>query len=183
MKYLICYTLPPHVARYHNDVVADVAMRFGTQLLNQRIPPHVTLKVPFDTRRIEEVEDVVKEFANQYTSAPMQVKGVGTFGQNIIYMDIHASDRARNIVEGFIPFLSHHLPWLPTHRYDHNKNLHATVVKRDAGEQFYAIWKYLTETYDPFFDIEFDNLTILFNERKRWFVHKRFELRSDTVRK
>lgn len=180
-KYLICYALPPAVAQYHNNAVADVSARFQTKPLNQRIPPHATIKIPFDTERIEEVEAATAAFAGEHVSAPMRIDGFGAFRRNVIYMNIDPSDAAHKLVHDYLAYLSEEVPWLPFYKYDREKKLHATIAKRDIEASFDEIWRYLHEMYDPHFDIALDNLTILKNENKRWYVHKRFNIVSDIL--
>lgn len=182
-KYLVCYNLPPAVADYHDTVVADVAARFQIRPLNQRIPSHATIKIPFDTERIDDIERVTAQFANDNKPAPMTIGGFGAFNQNVIYMDIQPSEAAQGLADRYIARLEKEISWLPIHPYDRDQKLHATIAKRlpaqagDIRNQFDEIWRYVTETYQQSFPVSFNNITILTNDQnKRWYEHKMFWL-------
>ena len=191
-KYLICYALPDHVARYHEDVFADVSRRFGIQPLNhpacataaagRRIPPHVTLKAPFDvaqgkpfdTQDIEEVEKAVKTVANKSDPAPMVVEGFERLKRTVLALHVKPSDAALAVQRRLINELRSVLPAKRFYRLDDAPHFHASIVRREDLETCDKVWRYLLKTYKPYFDIELNNLTILRNERKRWYVHRVF---------
>ncbi len=174
MKYFIAYLLSGEVKTAHEALTNEITDRFGVFRLNDHIPPHVTLKSPFETDHIDDVEKTLSSFADHYPRAEMRLWGFGAFGREVLYIPVLASQEARSTIHHFTKVLRT-IQWMQFEEFDIEKKLHATVAHRGIEEKFDEIWNFLsTQKFE--FSVELDNVSILKKERDRWAVHQTYPL-------
>jgi 2'-5' RNA ligase len=136
--------------------------------LHARIPPHLTLKLPFETDEagIKEVERALQEFAAKEQAVPFSLRGFGRFGFRTIYLDVGGSSEAVSLARNCIRGLNEAVPWLPRAPLEGNK-LHASVARFLNRRQFARIWRYVRDSR-PHFASHFDNVAILEKRGSGW---------------
>lgn len=174
MRYFIGYLLSGDAKRYHENLTEEIADKFGVPPLNRRIPPHITLKVPFETDRIEDVEEALKEYAQNHSIAPLTLSGFHHFNQKVIFIDVSPSKQMLNDVRELMSVLQS-ISWMQFDRHDVQKKLHATVAYPKNYFQFGKMWKFVGKR-EAVFDVSFDNVAILKKEDRKWLVHKEYPL-------
>lgn len=172
----MAHLLSGDAKKYHERITRELSGRFRIVPLHERVPPHLTLKIPFeaDTEQIHDVEKVLRSFARVRRSAPLILKGFGRFGFKTIYLDVCKSDQAVSLSRECINVLRENFPWLPNAPLEGNK-LHASVARFLSRRQFLRMWK-LLHGLSPSFNSSFDNITILKKEDSHWSVHTRIAL-------
>src|SRR5690348_9253220 len=105
MKYLIAYLLSGEAKAAHEALTAEIADQFGVFRLNGHIPPHVTLKVPFETDDIEDVEKTLSSFADHYPRTEVRLWGFGAFGVEVLYVAVLASPETQATIRHFMEAL------------------------------------------------------------------------------
>ena len=163
---MIAYLLrgkPAWRVRQLSDELADV---FGLEPISSRIPPHVTLKAPFETsseRNIEELKVVLADFIKGRAPAALAYEGFGQFDKRVVFIYIKPSPAAGALIADLAKTLRR-LPWVRFTRTDGEKHLHATIAYAERRSQFEEIKKYLADE-SVHLDGAIDNISILVQEK------------------
>lgn len=180
MKYVIVYLIKGKAAKFQQKLAYKIARKFdhyGT--VKNKIPAHLTLKLPFETndiKRIQEVENIIKNFSNKQKISTLILDGYGYFENPwVAYINAKESKQMRNIYNKFIDELKR-IDLFTFREYEiHGPKFHSTLAHSDlAEEKFKEIWKYLKTQPKPYFHIKFDNITILKLTDDIWQIHKEF---------
>jgi 2'-5' RNA ligase len=181
VKYFVAHLLSDDARRYHERLTRELAQRFKIVPLHERVPPHLTVKIPFEAseEEVADLERVLRAFARTHTSTPLELEGFGHFGFRTVYLDVKRSRESILLVRECIDTLKKNAPWMSFGPLEGNK-LHASVARFLSRRQFQRMWK-LLKTSRPHFHTTLDNLTILKKDGARWIVHANIPLPHDTV--
>lgn|GEM_PF-2407638 len=171
MKYFIAHLLSGDARQYHSGLTRELALKYRAIPLHDRIPPHITIKPPFETDEsgIKEVERVLRSFAVNERSIPLVIDGFGRFGFRTVYMDVYKGAEAVSLVRRLIHTLNTNIAWMPAYPLEGNK-LHASVARFLNRKQFRRIWREL-RVLRPRFESTLDTIVILKKEERVWKVH------------
>ncbi len=178
MKYSICYLLTGEAGKFHKQKVKELAKKFNeSYLLENPIPSHSTLKYPFRTNKIKEIEDVLKEFVKKQKKEKIKIRKINNFYNKVVCLQLDYSKKANKIFKSLVKRLKE-IKWMDWNEYDRTiKNkFHATLVYGNTPANFKKIWKEVSNL-KPKFDVEFDNITILKKPRKYWKIHKVYKIK------
>jgi hypothetical protein len=172
LKYLIAHLLSGDAKRFHLALARELSVRYHTRPLYERIPPHVTVKPPFETDEagIAEVERVLRALAVHERAPRLAFSGFGRFGFRTVYMDIVKSADAVSFARRAIKTLNENIAWMPRFPLEGNK-LHASVARFLTRRQSGRIWRHLKTMGKPAFESSLDNLAILKKDGKSWTLH------------
>jgi 2'-5' RNA ligase len=178
MRYLIACILKDSVLEFHEKLLDEVCSEFDVR--RQKLPAHFTLKSPFEAKDISDVEKAVEKITVAAKEVlTIVIEGFGHFGTAVIYMKVKPSDEAISIYDKLIMELRT-IPWLT---WSHNdgeagkeKSFHCTVVTKLKEYKFWPIWRYVNK-YNPYYSINFDNISILKweEEKNLWTIYKEFK--------
>ncbi|MES2134681.1 MAG: 2'-5' RNA ligase family protein [Patescibacteria group bacterium] len=176
MKYFIAHLLSGDAKQYHAGLTRRLALKYRVTPLHERIPPHVTIKPPFETDElgIKEVERVLRSFVRSEPALPLVIDGFGRFGFRTIYLDVYKSGEVVSLVRRLIHTLNTNISWMPAYPLEGNK-LHASVARFLDRRQFRRIWREL-RTLSPRFESTFDTIAILKKEGRSWEIHSQIPL-------
>lgn len=179
MKYFIAHLLSGDAKQYHAGLTRDLTSKYLVVPLHDRIPPHITIKPPFETDEsgIKEVERVLRSFAGNEHSIPLVIDGFGRFGFRTVYMDVYKSVEAVSLVRRLIHTLNTNISWMPAYPLEGNK-LHASVARFLNRKQFRRIWRGL-RLLRPRFESTLDTIVILKKEEGMWKVMASVPLRGE----
>jgi len=174
MFYLLAYLLPADAQEFHDKIVKDVASKFDVRhVLDQNITPHITLKYPFETEYIKELEKFLADFCSKYDPQEIELRGFNHFDDRVIFMDVQFSDSAKKIYKDLFEKL-HEFNWMQWDQWDSiNMKFHSTIASDDINEKFHEIYDYLKQKKCNF-DVHFDNISILKYENNHWKIYKKF---------
>lgn len=174
-RYVIVNLLNGEPLEFHEKTVDNVCHKFKVQ--PQKLPGHITLKAPFETDNIDEVEEVIAEFIKIHAKAPIKLEGFNHFRDNVIFMEIFPSQDAVVLHKSLYKSLKT-LDFLEWKTHEGEKiTFHSTIVSRRISPKFQEIWDYVN-SLDYSFDTYLDNITIMnWGENRRWNVYKQFELK------
>lgn len=178
MKYSIFYLFGGEAGRYRDKLVQDVAQKFGERdILDSRMPAHLTLKVPFETNMdILEVENSLREVTNKYESQDFEINGFDNFHNRVIFLNFTKPSLIIEIKKELIQKLEN-IKGISIHQHDREFNLHATVAHCRNEKYFSDIWNYVNKIEKPYFKMRFDNLTLMKKPGKYWEVCSVFKLK------
>ncbi len=173
MRYVIVCLISGDALKFHEKLVTDVCNKFN--VTRQKLPGHFTIKAPFETENIEEIESMLDNFSKVNNSFPMDIKDFGHFRDSVIFMNVNLSEKAKKVHNAFIDELKNikWLDWKPNERK--NKIFHCTIVTKLKHEKFIPIWSYTSELHCDF-KCNFDNITIMKWDKNKWVVYKKFNL-------
>lgn len=180
MKYFIAHLLSDDARRYHERLTRELSKRFSIVPLHERVPPHLTIKIPFEASedQIREVERVLRSFARTHAAPELTFDGFGHFGFRTVYLDVRQSRAPILLVRECLTVLKENAPWLSFGPLEGNK-LHASVARFLSRRQFKRIWKLISKAR-PRFKTSFDNIAILKKDGTRWVVHAKIALPEAT---
>lgn len=179
MKYFVAHLLSGDAKAYHASLTRELAAKHRIIPLHDRIPPHITVKPPFETDEagIKEVERVLRSFARGEHAVPLSIDGFGRFGFRTIYMDVYKSTEVVSLVRRAIQALNSNIPWMTTSPLEGNK-LHASVARFLDRRKFRRIWREL-RILRPSFESVFDTIAILKKEGSSWGIMSVIPLAAD----
>lgn len=178
VKYFVAHLLSGDAKAYHAGLTRVLSSKFHIIPLHERIPPHITIKPPFETDEagIKEVERVIRAFAHHERAIPLVFDGFGRFGFRTIYMDVYKSAEVVSLVRRAVHTLNAHIDWMVAGPLEGNK-LHASVARFLNRKQFRRIWRELRMLH-PHFESSFDSIAILKKEDRTWSIHSLIPLNS-----
>lgn len=175
-RYVLVCLIEGEAREFHNRIRKDVCYKFNKR--PQKLPAHITLKAPFETYKIDELVDVLRNFAAVRKKAPMKIKDFGKFRRDVVYMNVDVSLEAKKLHNDLMDELSK-ISWIkfkPNEGKD--KVFHCTIVSKRIQDVFKEIWDYVNE-YECEFNIYFDNLSLYKWENDTWNLYKKFKFEND----
>lgn len=180
MKYILHCLLRGEIEEYHHDLVNQIAKKFNLKITKEEnLKTHLTLKYPFETNNIEEIERICKEFCQAHKKTLVKLEGFGTFPSETVFINATLSKEAKETFEDLIKELRK-IKWMPWNEYDaENLHFHSTIAER-CGEQFPKVIDFI-KGKERSFNCKFDNITILklisgTEDFGKWKVHKIFSM-------
>ncbi len=171
LKYFIAHLLTGEARAYHEALTQDLHARFRTVQLHRRIPPHLSLKIPFeaDEKSIREIEMILADFCFRQSPVPISYSGFGHFNSRTVYLDVEHNRHALSLAHACAQELAARAPWLPESTRRGTK-LHASVARFLGRTQFRRVWGYVHKR-KPRFRSSLDNIAILKKTKERWEIH------------
>lgn len=174
LRYVIVCLIKGEALKFHEKLVENVCFKFKVN--RQRLPAHFTLKAPFETENIEDMENLIENFCKERQKAPISLDGIGNFRNEVIYMALSHTDEALKIHDDLIDEL-HTLKWLSWRKNDgKGRTFHCTIVTHLNKDKFNDIWEYVLK-FHPHFSIYFDNISILQWKKDKWITYREFNLK------
>lgn len=177
MRYFIGNLIRGEAAEYYKATCADLAARFGIEDVSAIVPPHVTVKSPFERPDIDAVDDALS-FIAESPAVPLALSGWNHFTNRTIFLDApRPPAELKEFLKNALAKL--HSLGLPPTPQEHDTHIHMSMARFLKPQQYDEVWAYLQSTPAPQFDILFDNLTIFVKEKredKAWKVLKTFPL-------
>lgn len=177
MRHFIGYLGKGEVEEYYNALTTELHEKFGIRNLSLRVPPHLTLKYPFETDDAADTESRMKEFLTDKPTFPFFIKGFGRFDDNnkTIFLSVTQNDALSAFVEDCIVSLG---DMEEKKKFDAKKfHIHMSVARHLDDDLSEQIWKYVSTLPPPYFEMLFDNLTLFVQENERWKVQRTFVLK------
>lgn len=180
----IVYLLPNAAAKYHRELRLKIEEEFRlTGSTQSNVPSHITMKYRFNTENIEEVKNILQEFANSQVKTKWLLKGFNHFVNTdsfVIFIDVVPSPETREAHAQFLDALRR-LDWMQWSPFD-NANLHYHVTLAHKGitaENFETIWTFVIQQEPPDFELFFDNFALLKISDGIHSVYKEYRLLND----
>lgn len=173
LRYVIVCLIKGKALEFHEQLVKNICANFNVK--RQRLPGHFTIKAPFETDNIEEIENIVKEFSSNFGAFPIKLEGFGHFRQDVVFIDIKVSDKAKEVHDSFIDKLKavKNLEW--KRNEGKNRVFHCTLVSKLDHNMFDSIWDYVS-SFECSFKENFDNISILRWDGDKWITYKEYKL-------
>ncbi len=179
MKYFVAYLLSGSAKSYHERLTRQIFEKYKTARFFEKVPPHVTIKAPFEAtdEGILDVERVLRAFARTAEAPSFVLEGFGHFGFRTVYLNGEGKE-ATVFVRRCIKLLRENIPWMSQSPLEGNK-LHASVARFLSRRKFERIWRALKGAC-PSVEVTLDNVAILKQTDGVWKVHALIPVRTDT---
>lgn len=172
MKYFAGYLIEGEAGGYYKKVTADLSSHFGIKDLSKHIPPHLTLKPPFETEDITPFEKIIEGLVEKEEVLPFSIDEYGRFNleSETIFLSVqqqqNLQEKAEKILSTLADFGNNQKPvHLPL-------KLHASIARHLTPHKSQEIWEYVSSLPVPHFDLQFDNLTLFVFQNDNWEVRK-----------
>jgi 2'-5' RNA ligase len=176
MKYFVAHIIRGEAGKYHKEISSILAKEFNKKPISEKLPPHLTLKAPFETdESIHQIEEIVEYFVKKQKPLPFFLEGFGDFHERVLYMDIKAPIESKKVLTELTLELKK-LAWLPFEMYDW-ENLHATLAYAETPEQMKKM-KEMIKDAGRSFHLFIDTISIMKKTDGKWQIHKEYALGS-----
>jgi 2'-5' RNA ligase len=177
MKADLIYLIRGKEGKYFQRLINKTGEKFNEkEVIEDRIPPHITLKRPFEINNLKEFEKMLIDFTKMQKSAKLKINGIYHFRKSVIFAKPELSKEAIKIQGELINFLSQ--KGIEPNKLDDPFNPHITIVKNRKLKKFNQIWNYLIKIKIPKLNLKLDNITIVLEQKKYWEVYKMFNLKK-----
>jgi 2'-5' RNA ligase len=160
--YLLINSLKGDIAKYHNQLVDDVADRFDLRIEQEiNVPAHFTLKYWFTANDTElsALKADLADFCRSHQRSPVRLGGFDGFPPNAVFIDVVLSENALETYSNLIAGLKT-LKWMEWDQYDYpNLRFHTTIAE-ECKEKYDDVCDYLAGK-EKYFDCWFDNITLI----------------------
>jgi 2'-5' RNA ligase len=159
MKYFVGYLVEGEAADYYKTLTSDLEQRFSVKDLSEYIPPHLTLKIPFEADSVEDFENYMATVSKGLSTLDLVVNGFEKFdGKRMtIFLKVTAGNNIKTI-ESIVDHLESYGE--DTKKLPRPLALHTSIARFLSPERCEEIWNYLQTLPVPQFNLEFNNLTI-----------------------
>jgi 2'-5' RNA ligase len=179
MRRIIVHLVRGEAGEAHEAMTRDLAEKFDSFPIHERIPPHLTLKRWFeaDEAMLQSIYETLDRYAASHTQSEYDLTGFNHFGTGVIFVDVQPSEATRQNVRDLMADL-HTVEGLEFDEFDDMEDdLHATVAMEALKPfDFDELWNYLESGPKPNFNMKFDNIAILARGDSRWEAEKVWEL-------
>ncbi len=177
MRYSIFYLIKGNAKRYRNNLVKQVGPRFNENyVFDSKLPAHITLKAPFQIRKIEKIENILKDLTKKYNKQNIEISGFGNLKKFVVFLRFKFSKSALKIQKELIKKIKE-IREIRAQQYDKKWSPHATISYCNTKTSFNNIWNYLERLNKPYFKLRFDNITIMKKSGKHWKIYRKFNLK------
>lgn len=164
---------PAEILQKAQNLKYEIRDEFGIKYA-LKSPPHVTLKMPFNYNEAKEdvLAQKLEHFLKDQKPFTVRIKGVGTFGNRVIFLGIDHSDELKGLQSSLKTFCKRELN-LVDELSDRNYHPHMTVAFKDLKpRQFDAV---LDLAKSKSFETEFlaTDLMILKRINQSWVLYKK----------
>lgn len=174
-RYVLVCLVEGKAGKFHDRLVNSVCHKFNKR--RQKLPAHITLKAPFETNKIEEMEIILEDFTARRDKTSIKIQGFGKFRSDVIYMDVKVSQEAKKVHDELIEELIK-IPWIEFKSNEgKNKVFHCTIVSKRIQDEFKEIWDYVNE-YTCDFKLYFDNLSLYKWKDSTWVLYRKFNFKE-----
>lgn len=180
MRYMLAYMLEGDAKAHHLELSDRLAERFRLRPVSRKNDPHITLKAPFDTEDIHEIDNVVTAFTQKESPEELAIGGFDLFPKRVVYMNVRAPKQTHMLVRRLQDQLRN-VAWLPFGPKEFPLQLHATLCYAKKPEQTKEILSYLKKEKPREFHCQLDAISLL-EKHERWEVAETYWIETKKYR-
>jgi 2'-5' RNA ligase len=167
-KYFLALVPPPDILQTAHEIKVRIREEFGIKYA-LKSPPHITLKMPFSYNEAKEgqLTASLTEYLKTQASFKVQIGGVGSFGNRVIFLSIQKTEPLIQLQKGLKLFCKRNLH-LVDELSDRNFHPHMTIAFKDVKPRIFE--EVLARVREQSFDATFlaDHITLLKRAEGRW---------------
>ncbi len=179
MRHIVVHLIRGEAQTAHENITKDLAEKFDSFPIHDRIQPHLTLKRWFELELadMEVLHKTLDAYAESHTQSDYELKGFDHYRADVIFVDaIPSQETLANVRDLHVALRT--VPNLTFDEFDGiEDDLHATVAFGALKAFDYEkVWNYLQEQPQPHFNLKFDNVALMRRETDKWEIVKVWEL-------
>lgn len=182
MRYNVVHLIRGEAKIFHEKITRDLTDTFGSYPIHEYIPPHLTLKWPFesDEEGLSAVNTVINSICQTHRKSDYHLRGFGHFENAAIYIDAIPSPEMKATVTDLQTKLAA-LPGIALNEFDTTQKFHASVaVSRLKPYSLEQLWEHLQKGPQPDFAMKFDNIALMKKVGNKWIVDRVTEIPEST---
>ena len=174
-RYVVVSVVKGEAGNFNNNLRKEVYEKFNAK--SSKLPAHFTIKSPFETDNIVQLENTLDKFSKENYSAPYKIKGYDHFDDRVIFMKVIMSKEGKILHDNLIDSMSS-IDYINFDKLDgKNKIFHITISSKKIKNIFNDLLNYVS--YIPCdFNCNFDNICIYKWENNTWVLHKEYLLKK-----
>ena len=175
MRYVVVSVVKDNAGNFNNNLRKEVYEKFSAK--SSKLPAHFTIKSPFETNDISELDSLLEKFCNENFSVPYKIKGYDHFDDRVIFMKVNMSEEGKILHDKLIDKMST-IDYINFDKLDgKNKIFHVTISSKKIKNIFNDLWNYVNKIYCNF-DCIFDNISIYKWQNNTWLLHNEYKLKK-----
>lgn len=87
-EYFLAYIISGEAKKYHRAITEKIARTIRVESAYLPKIPHITLKSPFQTDNIIEIENIIEKIAQDQAPFTFEMSGFNNFDDRVLYMDL-----------------------------------------------------------------------------------------------
>ncbi len=129
MRYVVVSVVKGEAGNFNNNFNAK----------SSKLPAHFTIKSPFETDNIIQLENTLDKFSKENYSAPYKIKGYDHFDDRVIFMKVIMSKEGKILHDNLIDSMSS-IDYINFDKLDgKNKIFHITISSKKIKNIFIKI--------------------------------------------
>lgn len=172
----IGYLITGEAADWHISLSKNISEKFNTWKIYEKIPPHITIFQPFDTKDINFIKNFLRNWVkNKGVQGNFVLFDFDRFDDRVIFAKVDADKEIKEAVEELRKEIKK-IPNMPEGDFP-VWHPHATLINRLPPPEIEKIWNYLKEVEKPNFTLPFDNVTLFkFVGDRKWGIEESFKI-------
>ncbi|MGL4913680.1 MAG: 2'-5' RNA ligase family protein [Romboutsia sp.] len=174
MRYVIVSVLKDDCGNFNNNLRKEVLEKFKAR--SSKLPAHFTIKSPFESDDIFELEETLDKFCVSHTKASYKVDGYDHFDDRVIFMKVFMSSLGQKVHNELIDELNK-INYINFSKEDgKDKTFHITISSKKIKSIFNELWHYVN-LIPCNFNCSFNNICIYKWVDNTWVLHKEYLLK------
>lgn len=171
MRYVIVSVVNGNAGNFNNNLRKEVFDKFRAR--SSKLPAHLTIKAPFESGDISELQNTLSEFTKKHSKAPYKISGYDHFDDRVIFMKVLMSKEGKFLHDSLIDVLDK-IAYINFESHDgKDKIFHVTVTSKKIQTIYNELWDYVNKIHCEF-ECSFDNISIFKWENNTWVLHKEY---------
>ena len=134
MRYVVVSVVKDNAGNFNNNLRKEVYEKFSAK--SSKLPAHFTIKSPFETNDISELDSLLEKFCNENFSVPYKIKGYDHFDDRVIFMKVNMSEEGKILHDKLIDKMST-IDYINFDKLDgKNKIFHVTISSKKIKNIF-----------------------------------------------
>ena len=104
MRYVVVSVVKGEAGNFNNNLRKEVYEKFNAK--SSKLPAHFTIKSPFETDNIVQLENTLDKFSKENYSAPYKIKGYDHFDDRVIFVKVIMSKEGKILHDNLIDSMS-----------------------------------------------------------------------------
>jgi len=176
-RYAIFFLLKGDSKTYKDKLSKYSAIKFNEKrIFESKVPAHVTLKGPFETRNIVPIKNILRQFAKNQNTTSIKITGFGHFNKSVIFLNFKFPESAKKIQKDLVSELKNFDDILIT-RHDLDFHPHSTISYVKDKDKFRFMWHYFEKLKCPKFQMKFDHIALMKKDNNQWVLYRKFKFR------
>jgi len=162
---------------FARQVELELCQKFGL-CWGLKQSPHITIKAPFDTDKIEPFVDYLNSLAARTKPFEIKLEGFGYFEPKVIFLDVKENLKLKQLHFSILNYMKEKFKIEPHEFEGYNVKFHSAVALEDVSEEKFFQGKKYLKKYNPRFKFTAKTFGIFYylGEDAGWIIARRIKI-------